>query len=410
MLKRHLSSMVLSYVASIFCIYSVPTMPVHGQSKLPEFTLSGQANALRLAKDQLGVKSWVRPVHSSLAGKSPAEFTLQSQAGATIPLWSGSAVNGTYHFQMVGKDPTIKTANPLTWISSPIIPVKVTFQPSNVVFNPTAPNSCTPRPVINMVENSPLFVPVSGTLDGTPIGTGQFVSLFQRANFFKYTGPTGVNPQYQTSLLPFVPVELNITVVSDNIFPAADWAGCNPLGLIDINSWDQLLQSTVIPQLGRFGVGPRTLPIFVFENIAMFDSSNGACCILGYHNAYTSPTSGAMQTYAVAMYDTTGGAFGNNQDTMVLSHEIAEWMDDPTTTNPTPSWGGTGQDANSCQSNLEVGDPLTGTIFPIAMPHFTYHVQDLAFKSWFYHEAPSIGVNGWYSLFGTFQSFAAPCP
>ena len=141
----------------------------------------------------------------------------------------------------------------------------------------------------------------------------------------------------------------------------------------------------------------------------MYDTNLSNCCILGYHNAFKSATSGALQTYVVAMYDTTGGAFGKNQDIMDLSHEIAEWMDDPTTANPTPPWGNVGQVQGLCQSYLEVGDPLTGTAFPIATPFFTYHVQDFAFKSWFYRDSPSVGVNDWYSLFGTFRTYAAPC-
>jgi hypothetical protein len=43
-----------------------------------------------------------------------------------------------------------------------------------------------------------------------------------------------------------------------------------------------------------------------------------------------------------------------------------------------------------CQSNLEVGDPLSGTDAPpIVMPnHFTYHLQELAFFSWFMAHLP----------------------
>jgi hypothetical protein len=91
-----------------------------------------------------------------------------------------------------------------------------------------------------------------------------------------------------------------------------------------------------------------------------------------------------------------------------MSHEIAEWMDDPTGLNPTPLWGNIGQ-VTGCQNNLEVGDPLSGTLEIPSDAATVYHVQDLAFKSWFYHDATSSGVNGWYSLYGTFRTFAADC-
>jgi hypothetical protein len=185
-----------------------------------------------------------------------------------------------------------------------------------------------------------------------------------------------------------------------------DFGGCAPEGFIDINVFDAFLQSTILPALGTFGVGPKILPLFLFENVVMFDGSAANCCILGYHSAFMNQH-GVPQTYSVANYD-SNGAFPTAPDTVALSHEIAEWMDDPLVNNDTPPWGNIGQ-VTGCQANLEVGDPLSGTMFPIPMPGFTYHVQDLAFKSWFYHDDPSSGVNGVYSLFGTFTTFAADC-
>ena len=136
------------------------------------------------------------------------------------------------------------------------------------------------------------------------------------------------------------------------------------------------------------------------------------CCILGYHGTTGFPI--PTQTYSPAEFDSTHlltdatGNPGPFSDTAILSHEVDEWMDDPMIANPTPPWGNTGQVAG-CQANLEVGDPLTGTqITPITMPNgFTYHLQELAFFSWFFG-APSIGVNGWYSDNGTFLKDAGP--
>jgi hypothetical protein len=170
-----------------------------------------------------------------------------------------------------------------------------------------------------------------------------------------------------------------------------DFGSCAPEGFIDINIFDAFLQSTILPALGTFGVGPKILPLFLFENVVMFDSSAANCCILGYHNAFMNQH-GVPQTYSVANYD-SNGAFPTAPDTVVLSHEIAEWLDDPLVNNDTPAWGNIGQVAG-CQANLEVGDPLSGTLFSIPTPGFTYHVQHLAFKSWFYHDDPSSGVNG----------------
>jgi hypothetical protein len=83
-------------------------------------------------------------------------------------------------------------------------------------------------------------------------------------------------------------------------------------------------------------------------------------------------------------------------------------MNDPYIINGTPAWGHTGQVAG-CQNNLEVGDPLTGVEAPrVVMPNgFTYHLQELAFFSWFFGN-PSLGIHGWDSDNGTFLTDAGP--
>lgn len=99
---------------------------------------------------------------------------------------------------------------------------------------------------------------------------------------------------------------------------------------------------------------------------------------------------------------------GNNQGTPGLSHEIAEWIDDPGVHNFTPRWGNIGQ-VVGCQGNLEDGDALTATNLPgIAGPNgFTYYVQELVFFSWFFR-TPSLGAGGLFSDNGTFTTDAGP--
>jgi len=134
-----------------------------------------------------------------------------------------------------------------------------------------------------------------------------------------------------------------------------------------------------------------------------YNPNNVPCGILGYHSAYTPST--LLQTYVVSDFDTAGLYLG---DVSVLTHEVGEWMDDPMGTNPTPLWGNTGQ-VVGCQNNLEVGDPLTGTILPpVTMNGFTYSLQELVFFSWFFRQSPSLGTGGKYSDNGTFTSDAGP--
>jgi hypothetical protein len=179
--------------------------------------------------------------------------------------------------------------------------------------------------------------------------------------------------------------------------------GNGRVGATNIGWLDNQLQKVVIPSLAGQGVGTTTFPIFLVHNFA--ELSGGQCCAGGYHNAFSRST--GIQTYGVAMYDNSG-LFTGSSDISILSHEVAEWQNDPSGVNPTPSWGHIGQ-VSGCQGNLEVGDPLSGTTFKDTLSGFTYHPQELAFFSWFYHQSPSLGVNGWYSDQGTFKTFAKNC-
>ncbi|WP_295695380.1 hypothetical protein [Lapillicoccus sp.] len=177
------------------------------------------------------------------------------------------------------------------------------------------------------------------------------------------------------------------------------------LGSIEINWLDNYLQTTALPQLQSQGLGASTFPVFLMGNVVEYIGTTSNCCVLGYHNATSSAATG--QTYAVSMYDNTGD-FTGSSDVSVLPHEVAEWINDPLVNNPTKPWGHIGQ-VSGCQNNLEVGDPLSGTTTQVTLNGKSYRLQENAFVSWFYHQSPSTGVNGWYSNFGTFRSSAAPC-
>jgi hypothetical protein len=123
----------------------------------------------------------------------------------------------------------------------------------------------------------------------------------------------------------------------------------------------------------------------------------------GVHNATGSP----VQTWAAAPYTV-------KNDVELASHEIGEWMNDPLGNNDTPAWGYIGEVKNGCGSNFEVGDPLnfTTVLLKSVLSSYTYHVQELAFFSWFYDAefATSVGAGGKFSSNGTFTLPSKPCP
>jgi len=327
----------------------------------------------------------------------------QAATGATIALWNYSLVSPfdsqTYAGQMVGRSPFYHGFRS-TVIQSYLIPVVLTFS-DGTVFDPTATNSCLGDTTLNVVKNSPIFQTTDWVMNGVDVGTAQYIDGFQRANFWSKVSVAGNS--YHNPLALTTLAKISVTV------PAADGGNfaffCNE-GQIDINWWDALVENTILPSLVSKGVGPTSVPIFIFDSVEMCDTyAAGACGILGYHNAYT--PGGVLQTYSVSDFDNSG-LYGG--DISVLAHEVGEWMDDPTTVNPTPAWGNIGQ-VTGCQNNLEVGDPLTGTDFPpVTLGNFTYDPQELVFFSWFYRQSPSIGAGGAFSNNGTFITSPPSCP
>lgn len=343
----------------------------------------------------------------------------------SVPMFSYSIFSpidqNTYSGKMVGQDPTAP-ASGTTTIPTVIIPVRLDFQlgrNNNIFFDPTAADAdCigAGNTALSLTQSSPIFQNSDYLYGSTPVGSQtQYTDAYQRANFWN-SGVSG-NSAYHTLLgVTTLPIQ-TVTVSSSRLFSSgAVFSGfgvcgtnagnTNPsdsLGVVDFSFWDPKAQSI----LTNLKLQPGTFAIFLFYNAVL---SEGApilfpsnCCILGYHNVVAS----TGQTYAVAEFEGRENTlFGGVGDITALSHEVAEWMDDPLTNNPTPAWGPIGQ-VSSCQSNLENGDPLSGTQFPaINMNGFNYHPQEIVFQSWFFRKNPSAAPNNWFSNNGTFQSDA----
>ncbi len=342
-----------------------------------------------------------------------AQARASARAGTTVPEYTASVKVGTQNFTytIVGKNPAIKVANPATTVKAVLIPVIMKFS-NGENWNPAKADSCDPgASALARTQKSPVFASQSWKFGATSVGAGQYIDAFQRAEFWKFAKPTGINPGFHNKLTVTTLPAITINVPNAQAFVLTQGISCGngQVGATNIGWLDSRLQNVVIPSLASQGVHTTTFPIFLLHNFV--ELSGSQCCVLGYHNIFNTPA--GAQTYGLAMYDNSG-IFTGSSDISALSHEVGEWQNDPNTSgpnngNPTPSWGNIGQ-VSGCQANLEVGDPLSGTIFNDTLNGFTYHPQELAFFSWFYHQSPSLGVNGWYSDKGKFKSFAAPCP
>jgi hypothetical protein len=321
----------------------------------------------------------------------------------TLPTFTGIATVGhaRYSYTMVGTNPQLRGAKNVV-VPVLIIPVRLEFK-DGTVLDPSQPNTCLGGLVpLTLALQSPLF-------QNFNYGEGprQFLEQIRRLEFWNFTAPGKLNPAYSVRLSPSVLPALTISLSTDNTtqqVACVTTGGVQKLGHVDIEEWLDLLLSQVAPQFPKLGVNASTFVLFLVHNINFTEGSTPIA--ISYHGIL--PTSGGTVTYAVSEVGAVQRA--KVVDLSALSHEFAEWLDDPLINNATPPWGNVGQ-VTGCQANLEVGDPLTGTYLPaVQMPNgYSYQPQETAFFSWFFNQVPSLGFDGWYSSGGTFRSPATPC-
>ncbi|MBV9611199.1 MAG: hypothetical protein JO091_01950, partial [Acidobacteriaceae bacterium] len=351
---------------------------------------------------------------------------------AALPTWRYQLVSPadgyTYGGYMIGTNPFGRGARTTT-IPAILVPVIITFQNTTSGFTATFDPSSSPdigctagQTAMSLVENSPIFQNNSWILNGVNAGVTQYVDAFQRANFWRYVQNTG--DSYHTLLSYTVGAPLMLTVSYSSPTPAAEVragvpGSCgNPsvagsinggsyVGIVDINTVHNALARYIVTN----GMTPDQLPIFVTYNVVMTRSTQPGFYIGGYHFTqalYPQALVSPGQTYIMADFQSNNFYLKPNFDVSLLSHEVAEWMDDPGGFNFAPAWGHIGQE-NGCSQYLEVGDPLTGTnLATVPGPNgFLYHLQELAYFSWFFR-TPSVGAATMFSDNGTFTTDAGP--
>jgi hypothetical protein len=366
-----------------------------------------------LAEDPIPL---TQPLHGyytygKLSGVTAEEAIRTGSAATTIPMGlysvTSSRDGGTYTGVVVGRSPFFHGSR-TTNIPTFIVPVKIKTSDGHA-FDPSAADStCLSSKVpLTVFQNSPLFKTASFTMNGKSVGTTQYSDAFERAEFWQNVSVTG--NRFHTMLSPITTLaEQTLTLTSAQ---GGDFTGsfCGNLAIINFATLDSFVQSTIVPLVTSSGGGPTSFPIILLYNAVMANPyipvTSDNCCILGYHNVFASPS----QTYGVMDFDSSS-AFPGTEDISPSSHEINEWVNDPLGNNATPLWGNIGQ-VSGCQGNFEVGDPLSGTLFPsVTLSSFTYHMQELAFFSWFYG-SPSIATGtSDFSNNDTFTGDAILCP
>lgn len=310
-------------------------------------------------------------------------------AASTIPpTWTftynygGKAYNETF----VG---TPASGGASTTVPVYIIPIKMVYGTTS--YDPTVITQNGVSIVQNII-NSPVFSStVNFTQGGTNLGTTQYLDAFQRGNLW---GVGGSAAGYHVLLgKPVVEPVQTITVTRTNGTLTTAFGA--KVILANINWFDPKIAAMI----SSLKIPSNSLPLFVTTQTYL-SSNNGSsgCCIGGYHTVATSG-----QPYAHTTYITTSGAFA--QDVSALSHEIGEWVDDPTTVNPVPTACGP-----ASTTSLEVGDPLEGNTnygdYTYTVGGVTWHLQDLVWLPYF--GAPtSTTANGWSTFQGETIAFCS---
>ena len=358
------------------------------------------------------------------AGEWPVPFPLCPSAPLTyIPLWNIPSNTGFLCF--VGNPPTAPGTTIFDVAVVPVI-VKLLDVNGNVKFvlNPTKPlyvpvNSNTTFTALNAVDNSPIFSSQKFILGSTTLGTVQWGEMAERASFWKYPGTHFKSWHVEMATFPITPSEtLDV--------PNGSWYGLSEPNTYGVDA--TVLDPFLLKIAKKY---PKGVPILLTYNIGEDTTKLPArkpgarnitgCCAFGYHDLYTQ---GGFTSFFIWGSYLDAPGFGA-PDLTALSHEVAEFMHDPTGNNLVQSWPVPGSfplpwsppyKFTKCQGNLEVGDPLEdrsgGEVqYDIKTSVMDYHFQNVVTASWLMQASPSFSVNGWYTLKGTVDGeFAAPAP
>jgi hypothetical protein len=332
----------------------------------------------------------------------PAQPAIDRPFGAPPPAnlaqWNGGFTDLHGHsitYTMVGADPA--TSNTTTHIKTFLIPVIFVYgaQNGNMTFNPKIATLNGSKNIIKSLLSSPIFDNgadfKSNNID---CGQAQFVDAWQRCNFWS---SVQTNTGYHT-VLDYTKVKalkpLKITVTPAQGSVINNPFGSGVVGTYPINNFDSAAHTYMSAHSAN--ITPDTFPFFISYDIYL---TSGGCCIGGYHNR--SGNHGTGLTYGYTTLVDSPGAFSMDID--AVSHEVAEWYDDPFVDNHV-----------FCNDNsiMEVGDPLVGNAnygtFPVNLNGYTWHPQSEVFIPYF--GAPtSISANGYYALHGP-SDMSHTCP
>lgn len=306
----------------------------------------------------------------------------------SVPHFTGTfAFQGqTFPFTIVGRAPQ---RGQTTHIPTLIIPISLFFEGyADAQGNPITMDIVPDLPA---VMNSPNFRNAS-----YPGGYTQFGDAIQRAEFFH-----AMSADWHTVLdTPQIVKPVNIDVPRGSATLYRMRSNGAIFAVVDEGFFISHLNT--ILQLENLNVN--ALPIALTANVFLAPGADiHNCCVLGFHTSFDAGERDNLhlvQTFVWASWTDAGIFSGTVADVTAMSHEIAEWLNDPFSSNVVPNW----QFPNSnsgCQNNMETGDPISSfqhAGFPVPIDGFTYHPQNETLIQWFQRKTPSDAIDRAYSF------------
>ena len=367
----------------------------------------------------------------------------------TIAHWSFTytdPTNGeTYPITMVGSDPR---GGGSTTIHTVIIPLSISItagnQDTSVLDDLTysgfradnVSHTFDGTTKVSRVLASPIFQ--SNKYDRDLGGdTGQYGDVFMRAQFAKIGSGYHVR-LVNDSVYPTVSMDVPTMQGLAYHRPAGALAG------VVSSSW---FSAQLQNLMGSLHISPDVVPIFLTDNVMLYGTNFRDCCTIGYHGAgeSTGLSSGSangngnqpVQTFIYSAYSAPGTYPTSTalnpsryiQDIHALSHEVAEWLDDPFVNNVVNPWLTPSAPQYGCTDYLETGDPVVGVWFPLkgnadAGSGGVWHPEDEVNFNWFARGAAAgLGLESWdgrhtfmgprttsiNSIYASFANFAQGC-
>jgi hypothetical protein len=353
----------------------------------------------------------------------------------TVAHWFGTTTDPndgvTYGYNMVGSDPNNCSGSGCsTTIQVDITPLIVhidgmTFDGTTVV----GPTLASPIFALNDYGTTPAAT-AAGSFPKAPAevrGAGgvlsqgdagvplQLEDATMRAQFNK-TGSSNyhlrLNPKVMPAVTINVPSNQGTLLQSGRGVIFAD---------VNISWWSAQIQNL------ETTANPTHLPIYLTDSVLLHIGPNiFNCCVIGYHGTKAagrrlgngkSEGNTKLQTFAWASWvrpgiyaRPDGGTYWALQDIHALSHEIAEWGDDPFADNFVEPWLTPTAPQYGCSNILETGDPVVSIGFsmgtnttdqtdnpwtsptnhtPSTSYDGTYHPEDEVLLPWFMRTAPN---------------------